>query len=127
TITGETAPVVVNVFGEDLDVLDAKAQEVARVLRRVPGSADVQLKSPPGAPRMTVRLRPERLSQFGFRPVEALEAIQTAYQGAIVAQTYEGNKVFDVAMVLAPSERQEPENVGGLLVRNAQGLRLPLR
>ena len=50
TITGETAPVVVNVFGDDLDALDAKAREVARVLAAVPGAADVQVKSPPGAP-----------------------------------------------------------------------------
>src|SRR5947207_4483967 len=61
TITGETAPVVVNIFGDDLDVLDAKAREVADALSAVPGSADVQVKSPPGAPRVTVRLRPERL------------------------------------------------------------------
>jgi Cu/Ag efflux pump CusA len=126
TITGETAPVVVNVFGEDLDVLDTKAQEVARVLQGVPGSADVQVKSPPGAPRMTVRLRPERLSQFGFRPVEALEAIQTAYQGAIVAQTHRGNQVADVAVILNESARQDPEAVGSLLLRSTQGSRIPL-
>src|SRR5439155_4784766 len=102
----------------DLDVLDTKAQEVARVLRGVPGSADVQVKSPPGAPRMTVRLRPERLSQFGFRPVEALEAIQTAYQGAIVAQTHRGNQVADVAVILNESARQDPEAVGSLLLRS---------
>src|SRR5947207_13408063 len=46
TLTGETAPVVVNIFGEDLDVLDAKAREVSKVLAGVPGKADVQVKSP---------------------------------------------------------------------------------
>jgi len=127
TIAGETAQVVINVFGDDLDVLDQKAQEIAQALSAVPGAADVQVKAPPGSPRMSVRLRPERLTQFGFRPLEVLEAIQTAYQGTIVAQTYEGNKVFDVALVLAPDERQEPERIGALLVRNTQGLRLPLR
>ncbi|PYK59571.1 MAG: CusA/CzcA family heavy metal efflux RND transporter, partial [Verrucomicrobia bacterium] len=127
TISGETAQVVISVFGDDLDLLDLKADEIAQVLPSIPGAADVQIKSPPGAPRMAVRLRSERLTQFGFRPVEVLEAIQTAYQGAIVAQTYEGNKVFDVAAVLEPASRQEPESVGALLVRNTQGLRLPLR
>src|SRR5436309_1365066 len=88
TIAGETAQVVINVFGDDLDVLDQKAQEIAQELSAVPGAADVQVKAPPGSPRMAVRLRPERLTQFGFRPVEVLVSIQTAYQGAIVAQTY---------------------------------------
>src|SRR5204862_4706990 len=81
TVTGETEPVVVNIFAEDLDLLDAKAQEVARVLNSVAGHADVSVKAPPGAPRMEVRLRWERLTQLGFRPVEVLEAVQTAYRG----------------------------------------------
>jgi len=85
------------------------------------------VKSPPGSPRSAVRLRLDRLTQFGFRPVEVLEAVQTAYQGAIVAQTYEGNRVFDVAVILEPSVRREPEGLGALMVRNAKGLRLPLR
>jgi len=126
TIAGETAQVVISVFGDELDVLDQKAQEIAQVLSSL-GAADVQVKSPPGAPRLAVRLRPDRLTQLGFRPLEVLEAIQTAYQGAVVAQTYEGNKVFDVAVVLDPSERREPESVGSLMLNNAQGLRLPLR
>src|SRR5438876_2797109 len=116
-----------NVFGDDLEVLDAKAQEVARVLQAVPGHADVQVKSPPGAPRLTVRLRPERLKQFGFRPVEALEAIQTAYQGTIVAQTHRGNQVSDVAVILNETSRQDPEAIGSLLLRSTQGNRIPLR
>ena len=127
TIAGETAQVVINVFGEDLDLIDSKAQEIARVLSAIQGAEDVQVKSPPGAPRMAARLRPERLTQFGFRPVEVLEAIQTAYQGAVVAQTYEGSKVFDVTVVLEPSSRQEPEGIGALLIRNTEGLRMPLR
>src|SRR5437762_8782133 len=111
TIAGETAQVVINVFGDDLDVLDQKAREIAEVLTAVPGAADVRVKSPPGSPRSAVRLRLDRLTQFGFRPVEVLEAVQTAYQGAIVAQTYEGNKVFDVAVILEPSVRREPEGL----------------
>src|SRR5262249_11965715 len=55
TITGEAAPVVVNLFGNDLDLLDATAREVASVLAAVPGAADVVVKSPPGAPRTTLR------------------------------------------------------------------------
>ncbi len=127
TIAGETAQVVVNIFGDDLDVLDAKAKEVAAALNQVPGAADVQVSAPPGAPSMMVQLRPERLTQFGFRPVEVLAAVQTAYQGEVVAQTYEGDKVFNVAVILEPSARQQPETVGDLLVSNAQGRQMPLK
>jgi CzcA family heavy metal efflux pump len=127
TISGETAPVVVNVFGDDLDVLDAKAREVVAVLNGVPGRADVQFKSLPGAPRVVVRLRPERLLQYGFRPVEVLEAVQTAYQGAVVAQTHRGSQVVDVAVILDEAERTEADSIGALQLRSAQGALMPLR
>jgi len=126
TISGETAQVVVNIFGDDLDVLDEKANEVAAVLNQVPGAADVQVSAPPGAPRVVIRLRPDRLTQFGFRPLEVLEAVRTGYQGDIVAQTYEGEKVFNVAVSLEPAARREPEAIGDLLVGNAQGARMKL-
>ena len=127
TLTGEVEPVVVNIFGEDLDVLDAKAQEVANVLNTVPGHADVKVKSPPGAPRLAIRLRPDRLTQFGFRPVEVLEAIDTAYQGTVVAQTHRGNQTVDVTVILDPADRQDPETLGALLLSGSQGTTLPLR
>ena len=126
TITGETAPVVVNVFGDDLDVIDDKAKEVAQVLNGVKGAGGVQVASPPGAPRMTVKLRSDRLMQFGFRPGEVLEAVQTAYEGSIVAQVHEGSKMTDVTVILEPGHRKEPEQVGELLVKNSMGMTLPL-
>jgi CzcA family heavy metal efflux pump len=126
SITGETAPVVINIFGDDLDVLDNKAQQVAAVLRQVTGAADVQIKAPPGAPRLALRLHSDRLTALGFRPVEILEAMQTAFQGSVVAQTYRGNQVTDVAVLLTDAARREPEMVGALTLRNATGLRVPL-
>lgn len=127
TITGETAPVVANVYGDDLDVIDQKAQEVAQVLRTVPGSAGVEVKSPPGAPRLAVRLRPDRLTQLGFRPVEVMDAIETAYEGSVAAQVHAGSQVIDVNVLLDQASRREPEQVGSLLVRNADGVVMPLR
>jgi CzcA family heavy metal efflux pump len=127
TLTGETAPIVVNVFGEDLDLLDVKAKEVAAVLNTVPGHADVQVKAPPGAPYLAVRLQSDRLTQSGFRPVEVLEAIETSYQGTVVAQTHRGNQVADVAVILEAEERRDPEAIGSLLLRSPQGTLMPLR
>jgi CzcA family heavy metal efflux pump len=127
TITGESAPVVVNVYGDDLDLIDDKAREIARVLQSLPGGKNAQVKSPPGAPRMAVRLRTERLTQLGFRPVEVLEAIQTAFAGTVAAQVHEGNRVTDVNVILDPADRREPEQIGALLLKNAAGLVMPLR
>jgi CzcA family heavy metal efflux pump len=127
TISGVTAEVVIKIFGDDLDLLDRKSKEVAQVVAKVRGAADVQVESPPGAPRIVVRLRPERLRQFGFRPVDVMEAVGTAYEGTPVAQTYEASRVFAVTVILDERIRQNPEAVGGLMLTNDEGLRVPLR
>jgi Cu/Ag efflux pump CusA len=55
-----------------------------------------------------------------------LDAVQTAYAGAVVAQVHDANRTTDVAVILDPANRREPEQVGSLLVKNADGLALPL-
>src|SRR5262249_21186412 len=111
-------------------VIDDKAREIARLLNNtniIQGAVQVQVKSPPGAPRMSVRLRPDRLTQFGFRPVEVMDAVQAAYQGAVVAQVHEGSRFTDVTVILDAAHRREPEEIGSLLLRNVDGVVLPLK
>ncbi|HKW28375.1 MAG TPA: efflux RND transporter permease subunit [Verrucomicrobiae bacterium] len=127
TLSGTTAGFVVNIFGNDLDTLDQKAGEVRRVLAAIPGAVDVNLTAQPGLPELAVRLRPDRLLQYGFRPVDVLNDIETAYAGTTVCQLYDGNRVFDVAVILDETDRSNPESVGGLPLRNAQGVIVPLR
>ena len=127
TISGYTAPVIVSVFGSNFDVLYEKAREIAAVLEQLPGAVDVQMHAPPSAPQLTIRLRETALARWGFEPVDVLDAIQTAYAGTTVAQTYQGNRVFNVVVTLDPAERQNPVQVGNLPLRNPNGWIVPLR
>jgi len=127
TLSGYTAAVVVNVFGNDLDLLDHKAQEIAQVLNEVPGATDVQVQSPPGLPQLTIRLRNPDLERWGFDAVEVLELIRTAYQGDVVGQTYEGNQVFDVMTILDAASRDNITKVGDLPLRSPSGVYVTLK
>lgn len=126
TISGTMAEVVVKLYGDDLDQLDAAAQDVARIIGGIEGAVDVQVESPPGAPQQVVKLRPERLREYGIQPVAVLDAIETAYSGATVGQTYEGNRTFDVVVLLDAELRKRPENAGALLLRNPDGAFIPV-
>jgi CzcA family heavy metal efflux pump len=126
-LSGGRGEVVINLFGNDLQVLDLNAEEVRQLIASIPGAKDVLLQAQSGSPEVTVSLRQDRLKQFGFQPVEVLEAIQTAYQGTVVAQTYDNNRVFAVTVILDPASRRDPEAIGSLFVRNTAGTRLPLR
>jgi Cu/Ag efflux pump CusA len=125
TLSGEQADVVIKIFGNDLDVLDREAQKITGVLLRIGGAADVRVQSPGGLPQMNVQLIPSKLVQFGFRPVDVLDAIQTAYQGSAVAQIYDGSRLFDVSVILQSADRRRPEKIKNLLLRNAVGEMMP--
>src|SRR5882724_4832902 len=127
SLSGETAPVAVNVFGPDLDELDRVAYEIAAVARTVPGASDVQVQAPAGAPFLRVDLKPERLGQYGFTAADVLDTVETAYEGTTAAQVYDANKVIDLTVRLPPAERIDPEAIGQLLVRTASGVTVPLK
>jgi len=126
TISGYTSPVVVNVYGGDLARADAKAREIAELMRRMDGAGEVQLRSPPDAPLLQIRLLPERLASFGVRPLEAADAVQTAYDGRVVGKFYDSNRFFDVALILAPEHRRQIDGVAGLPLRTPEGTVIPL-
>jgi CzcA family heavy metal efflux pump len=121
TLSGYKAPVVVNVFGNDLDHLDQQAGEIARLLSNVQGAAQVQLQSPPGMPQMVVRLRKEDVARWGFDPLDVLDVIRTAYGSETVGQIYEGNRVYDVAVILGSSDRPRISEIGPLPLRSPDG------
>ncbi|MHB1675086.1 MAG: efflux RND transporter permease subunit [Acidobacteriaceae bacterium] len=126
TLSGYTAPVVVNIYGPDLDQLDREAQQVARVLNGIHGAMEVQMQSPPGTPEIAVALRTPALLHWGFDPVSVLQDVHTAFQGEQVGNIYEGNRVFAVSVVLPPAIRNRVASISSLPVKNPEGVYIPL-
>lgn len=121
TVSGFTAPVVVNVVGNDLDRIEAAARAVARELAEVRGARDVQQASPAGLPQVTAALRPADLRHWGLDAIEVLEAVRTAYQGDVVGQSYVGNAVFNVIVILDRRARGRLSAIGDLPLRTPGG------
>lgn len=126
TISGYTAPVVVNIYGSDLDLLDRKALEIAAVMEGTDGAADVQLRAPPAMPQLGVRVRLEDLAQRGMRPRQVYDALQIAYEGKPIGETYHNNQVVPVSVLLAPELRTTPDSVAELPLTTASGFIVPL-
>jgi CzcA family heavy metal efflux pump len=122
TISGYTAPVVVNLYGTDLDRLDQKAHQVANLIRKIPGAVDVQIQSPPGTPLLQVRLKLDDLASYGLRPLEVADALQTALQGRIAGTYYLDNRAYNVAVILPPELRQHPNAIAHIPLRTLDGL-----
>jgi Cu/Ag efflux pump CusA len=127
TLSGYTAAAAVNIFGNDLDILDRKAQDVARALNGVPGATEVAVQSPPGLPQLTIRLRHPALRRWGFDPVEVLDVVRAAYAGDVVGQAYQGSQVFNVLAILDAKDRDSVTKVGELPLRAPDGTHVLLR
>lgn len=121
TLSGYRAPVVVNLFGSDLDQLDQQAARLTRLLGDIRGAAQVQLQAPPGMPQIVVRLESENVARWGFNPVGILDVVRTAYGGDVVGQVYEGNRVFDVSVILDAADRNKTSEIGALPLRGPEG------
>ncbi len=127
SLSGETAALSVGVYGADLDTLDKTAAEIAAVMEKIPGAIDVAVQTPPSTPVVRIDLNLPALARYGLTPAEALDAVQTAYQGAAAAQIYEETRAIDIAVTTAADLRQDPESVGELLLRSSGGRVVPLK
>ena len=121
TISGYPAAVVINIYGRDLDALDRDAQSVAGVLASVEGAADVLVQSPPGTPQLVIRLRNERLLQWGLQPTDVLDSIRAGYESVPITQVYDGSRVIGVSVVLADEIRHNLTQVSKLPLKNIEG------
>ncbi|PHS24336.1 MAG: CusA/CzcA family heavy metal efflux RND transporter [Methylophaga sp.] len=127
TISGYTSPVVVNVYGKDLAALDHKAKQIAAVMRKIDGAADVQLRAPPGEPQIEIRLLLDELAYWGLKPVEVMATVHAGFEGAVVGQVLDDNRVFDVVVTLPKSQKQQPEDVLMLPIKTPSGVMLRLK
>jgi len=121
TISGYAASQVINIYGRDLDALDRDAQAIAGVLGSIQGASDVLVQSPPGTPQLVVRLRQDKMLQWGLQPTDVLDNVRAAYESLPVAQVYQNGRVVGVSVVLQDASRNNLQQVGKLPLINNEG------
>lgn len=120
TLSGESAPFFVSVFGADLELDDRVAGEIAAVLEKLPGSSGVRVVVPPRHPELRVRLRAEALALHGLQAADVLETVAAAWHGSQVAQISQADRSVPVTLRLAGAGAS-PHTVGELLLRTRDG------
>jgi CzcA family heavy metal efflux pump len=121
SLTGETAAVVVNVFGDDLDALDATGARIAAALGGVPGIVDLQYERQSATPEVLVRPNAELLAAHGVTRRDLLEALQTGFAGLKVGETFAGARTVDAVVLLPGNERSRIDAIGRLTVQSPFG------
>jgi len=121
SLTGDTADIVVKIFGQDLDTLDTTARAVTAALSGMPGIADLQFRPQSGTPTLALQIDSARLAASGLETADVLDALESDYAGATVGQTYAGIRSVDVVLLLPPGLRSRPALLSKLLIAGPLG------
>ncbi len=122
---GIRADLGVKLFGDDLDVLKAKALEIQAVLQRTPGAADATAEQVTGQPVLEIELRRDALARHGVPGDQVLQLVQAL--GAIQAgEVRQGQRRFDLIVRLDDAYRTDPAAVRKLWLPTASGERIPI-
>lgn len=125
-ISGVKAQVGIKVFGDDLDLLRQKAEQIKAQMERVPGVADVLIEPQVIIPQLRIELDRDRLLQHGLTAAAVNDYIQTAMNGKVVSEVLDGMRTFDLIVRLKEDYREDIEQLRRLSVQLPEGGTLPL-
>jgi cobalt-zinc-cadmium resistance protein CzcA len=125
--TGLKSALAVKVFGSDLDTLQQKGKAIKRVLEKVRGIRDVTLVQELGQPSLSININRAAIARYGVNVADINSLITTAIGGDVATQVVQGEKQFDLVVRLERQYRDNPEEIGNILVATPAGQQLPLK
>ena len=124
-ISGVRATLALKLYGEDLETLDRLTAQAKSVLEKVPGVTDLSAEANKGKPQLVIKVNREAASRYGINADEILEVVQAGIGGSAVSTLIDGTKRFDIAVRLADGFRADPEAIGSIPIRTAEGALVP--
>ncbi len=125
--TGLKSALAVKVFGSDLNVLQQKGKSIKQILENVRGIRDVTLVQELGQPSLTIDIDRARIARYGVNVADINALITTAVGGDVATQVVQQEKQFDLVVRLEREYRDNPEEIGNILVATPGGQKIPLK
>ena len=125
--TGLKSALAVKVFGADLHTLQQKGKAIKHILEHVRGIRDVTLVQELGQPSLSIKIDRAAIARYGLNVDDINGLIQTAIGGDVATQVIQGEKQFDLVVRLQKKFRDNPTEIGNILVATPGGQQLPLK
>jgi cobalt-zinc-cadmium resistance protein CzcA len=125
-VTGVRSDVAVKVFGDDLELLKAKAEEIARLAGTIPGARDIRVERITGQQYLNIDIDRQALARHGLNVAEVNDMIETAIGGRIATELYEGERRFGVLLRYPEMYRDNIAGIRRLQLIAPGGERVPL-
>ncbi|MBA2473367.1 MAG: efflux RND transporter permease subunit [Pseudonocardiales bacterium] len=116
-----TDDMTVRVYGQDSDVLRAKAQEVLTMLAGVDGVMHPHMELQVQQPTMVLEVNLAAAQRFGLKPGDIRRAAATLLAGTEVGSLYEGQKIFQVVVWGTPDARHSLSSLRDLVIDTPNG------
>ena len=125
-ITGVRADLAIKVFGENLDVLYAKAQEIETLIQNVEGADDITVEKIIGLPQMTVDYDRSKMAKYGINIDQVNDLIISGFGGRPAGTVFEGEKQFDLVLRFDQSHRSSEQVLENTSIQTAMNIAIPL-
>jgi heavy metal efflux system protein len=124
-VAGVRSDIGISLYGDDLEELRVKGDEIVRVLNQVDGAADVQAQQIAGLPYLRVIVKRENLARYGINSRDVLDAV-ASIGGIQVGQVFEGQRRFPLQVRLAPEWRVDQGRISELKINDPHGRLIPI-
>ncbi len=125
-ITGVRSDIAIKLYGEDLNYINEKANEIKNVIADVPGAGDVILEKTTGLPQIKVSYNRQKLAIYNMDVVSLNSYLAAAFGGKTAGVVFEGEKRFDMVVRLQKQNRTDINDIKMLMVSTPTGNQVPL-
>lgn len=126
-VSGVKGSICVKVYGDSLNYMEGKANEVYNVLKTVKGIEDLGVIKNLGQPELDIDLNQHKMALYGVATADANAVIEMAIGGKAASTLYEGIKKFDIRIRFPEEYRNNVEAIGNLMVPTENGSKVPIK
>jgi HME family heavy-metal exporter len=119
-LTGIRSEIALKIFGDDLDTMRSRAEELRGRLAAIPGLTDIQVEKQVRIPQLEIRVDYARAALYGVQPAAIVEQLSRLSNGRVVSRVIDGYRRFDVVMRL-PEALRTTQGLGDLLIETPSG------
>jgi cobalt-zinc-cadmium resistance protein CzcA len=124
-VSGVRSDVGAILYGDDFKVLEEKAREIERIVKSIPGAADVSTEQVTGQPVLQIRVNQDEISRYGISAKTVLDLVESL-GGKHLGEVHEGQLRFPLIVRLPEKMRADPKAIGAILVTTPSGQSIPL-
>ncbi len=126
-LEGVREDIAIKLYGEDINVLSQKAQEISKIIAGTAGIGDMRAEATTGLPQMTIAYNRDKLAQYGLQINNLNKMVQSAFAGGTAGVIFEGEKRFDLVVRLQAQSRKDITDIQNLFINLPSGTQIPLR